>query len=833
MAAREPSVAPSSGGDTIDDQPEDVKPSLADLDQADPSTPDAGASRLTPGSKPTRRAKGTPGASRKGKGRKSTSAHVWINEGAAEGTEDEGSVASGSRAKKSEDTPDPPAKIVGTSVGTRRQANGTVGSVYSGSKVKHIKKEDGTPLWRKEIQYEFLRLVIEDETKVFTRWSDGAKDQSFADIYIDCLAKSSKTSKVLKDRLAVDRKAAQNMAMICLLVNVGRMNTTLNFFPEMRAQLRTYHSIPSLQAYESQRDYKSLQDAPRLKSILKGASEDEDQPRHINTMRNHAVPRSNAVNLIFIMSQYAPKVSEQHFIDKVDFFDLAMRATITSKSRARAFLWLMWWYLESDFTREAAANNPFGPGSWAEGQDQDNPGELPVIIPPLEHITEEEGDAENVETEEEREFAEKMTAERKRLNAENENAPPLTMADPNNPDHKVVKRLKKGVAATPFGDDDSTMLSDVDSRASPGLGPSSTPAPSVPEPAMLSVQAMGTAQGAQADSLDDAFEIHDPHPGRGRYKRVRGMNTPSRSKGGPRKSVAEAGGSSLKSGLAAGSPDGSTPQPVQPGGEHAVISQYGSHKSKNEIEAMQSAKGVDAQSAPMHKPRARTHYQRELEEHKQKRIAWALNRHRQNVLDQARRVRVRSRWLLRAARRVADLDVTYDSEEEFEEGGLHAIGGLMGRRWAGPPDNAPYQEKPRELEIDDWGEEAEVWLGIMKRAKRRMETWDGEREMRLYAAKLARGSGPGPAVYTMHSVGGEPPPALLGEGMDYDKTVPMPAAPATIEQKARMDEEIAEDLLAERSIEDEEMGDDGDEADGNRDVETPNDDGSDGDVEMD
>ena len=185
--SREPSPALSSGGDTIDDQPEDVKPSLTDLDQADPSTPEA-ASNLTPGSKPPRRSKSS--ASKKGKARKSgPSAHVWVSEGGPEGTEDEGSVASFSRVKKSEETPDPNAKTIGTSVGTRRQANGTIGSVYSGNKIKHIKKEDGTPLWRKEIQYDFLRFVIEDNTPVFTRFSDGEKGFSFADIYIDCLAK--------------------------------------------------------------------------------------------------------------------------------------------------------------------------------------------------------------------------------------------------------------------------------------------------------------------------------------------------------------------------------------------------------------------------------------------------------------------------------------------------------------------------------------------------------------------------------------------------------------------------------------------------------------------
>ena len=113
-------------------------------------------------------------------------------------------------------------------VGTRRQANGTIGSVYSGNKIKHLKKDDGIPLWRKDIQYEFLKLVFEDKSPVFTRYSDSARNATFADIYLDAMARSSKTSKVLKDKLQNDRQAAIGMAMVCLLVNVGRMNTTLN-----------------------------------------------------------------------------------------------------------------------------------------------------------------------------------------------------------------------------------------------------------------------------------------------------------------------------------------------------------------------------------------------------------------------------------------------------------------------------------------------------------------------------------------------------------------------------------------------------------------------------
>lgn len=97
-------------------------------------------------------------------------------------------------------------------------------------KIRHLKKDDGEPLWRADIQYDFLKAVFDDEKNVFTNSYDpkGTEKQNFADLYIDTMARSSKTSKVLRDKLLNDRDAAKGMAMVCLLVNVGRMNTTLN-----------------------------------------------------------------------------------------------------------------------------------------------------------------------------------------------------------------------------------------------------------------------------------------------------------------------------------------------------------------------------------------------------------------------------------------------------------------------------------------------------------------------------------------------------------------------------------------------------------------------------
>ena len=189
----------------------------------------------------------------------------------------------------------------------------------------------------------------------------------------------------------------------------------------MRAQLRTYHSIPSLQAHQDAHAYKQLQDAPRLKSILKGASEDTNQPSTLEKIKAHPIPRTNPVNLIFVLSQYAPKISETHFFPPRDFFDLVMRATLSSRSRAKAFLWLVWYYLESDFSAEAAEQNPFGRGQHGEGA-----GGLPLKVPPFEHLTEEQANLENVDTESEKAYGEKKRLERKRILVEDETAGPPT-----------------------------------------------------------------------------------------------------------------------------------------------------------------------------------------------------------------------------------------------------------------------------------------------------------------------------------------------------------------------------------------------------------------------
>ncbi|TAQ85858.1 hypothetical protein B7494_g5809 [Chlorociboria aeruginascens] len=312
-------------------------------------------------------------------------------------------------------TPGENAADVPTSNASRKRKeppkDGQINSFYSGNKVRHLKKDDGEPLWRKDIQYDFLKLVFEDDKTCFTNSYDPENVglQTFANLYIDAMARSSKTSKILRDKLLSEHEPAKNMAMVCLLVNLGRMNTTLNFFPEMRAQLRTYHAIPSLQAHQDPNSYKQLQDAPRLKSILKGASEDRPEPNTLEKIKMLPVPRTNPVNLIFVLAQFAVKVTELHFPPGRDFYDLLMKTEISSKSRARAFLWLMWFYLESDFTEEGAAENPFGAGVDYDVEVR-NQG-----VPELEFLNEEEEANENTDTPEEKEYGYGKMRERKRI----------------------------------------------------------------------------------------------------------------------------------------------------------------------------------------------------------------------------------------------------------------------------------------------------------------------------------------------------------------------------------------------------------------------------------
>ncbi|KAL6452601.1 hypothetical protein SBY92_001862 [Candida maltosa Xu316] len=267
-----------------------------------------------------------------------------------------------------------------------------------------LKKADGEPFWRKDIQYDFLKALFDDDTACFTNVfaesnivnCNNNPKISFGELYIRTLAESNKSSRVLKEKLIRDVELGKAVAKVCILVNVGRMNTTINFVPEMKSTLRTYHSIPSLQTGPEGGTVKQLQDTPRLKSILKAVCEGEENNLSLlNDMMKtppDKKPNTNIIHLLFLLSNAVhgvPFMTDQTNSHLLDFF---VNTKIHPANRAKRFLWLLYTFLETNFTEEDLKNNPFGEGS----------------IPPLEWL--DEADIENFDKdpEYERTYADEM-----------------------------------------------------------------------------------------------------------------------------------------------------------------------------------------------------------------------------------------------------------------------------------------------------------------------------------------------------------------------------------------------------------------------------------------
>ncbi|KAI9781421.1 MAG: hypothetical protein M1839_006015 [Geoglossum umbratile] len=618
----------------------------------------------------------------------------WAASSAKDLTEDEGEDGSGDAHRAGTRTPNGGSGVLHVAPHTtasRRNgaSNAANSSIYTGNKIPHLKREDGIPLWRKDIQYEFLRGVFEDKTAAFTNVYDLSKGNTFADIYVDAMARSSKTSKILRDKLMSDRPAALNMAMVCLLVNVGRMNTTLNFFPEMRAQLRTYHSIPSLQARQDPNAYKQLQDAPRLKSILKGASEDRPgEPNTPDKIKQRTVPRTNPVNLIFVLSQYAPQISERHFSPPRDFFDLIMRPTLSSRSRARGFLWLMWWYLESNFSEDDAKGNPFGPGRASDD------GGIPQKLPAFDYLTAEEAALENVDTQEELDYGEIKRLERKRiLESDLTNLPP------------VPKRGKKSMnslapsedgAASPAGDGASPhparsfrnstrsrqrKSSNIESynydtdgtrSASPGfhqsLDAGSSRTASRPSASEMHI---GSILNENATGSTPPY-IH--RTGRGRWPRDTG------DRGGPQRIILKTKMHQV--------PDNTSPAP--PGAGHPVL-----------------------HSNPDRRQRPLTAHQQAVERNRQQRVEYLLDRKKRAMYERRKKKREEEGSIWRALKRCEEMEDPFmNSEEEgfkdtnglFKDLGFGGLTALV-------------------KEDEDYGEEVAAYSAALRRARRRLDRW--------------------------------------------------------------------------------------------------------------
>lgn len=71
----------------------------------------------------------------------------------------------------------------------------------------------------------------------------------------------------------------------------------------------------------------------------------------------------------------------------------------------------MWWYLESDFSKNNAESNPFGPGLLGPSDDPAT-ADFPMKCPPFDILTPDQEALENVDTVDEKTFGEIKRKER-------------------------------------------------------------------------------------------------------------------------------------------------------------------------------------------------------------------------------------------------------------------------------------------------------------------------------------------------------------------------------------------------------------------------------------
>ncbi|CAL1696159.1 unnamed protein product [Somion occarium] len=282
--------------------------------------------------------------------------------------------------------------------------------------VKHL---DGEPLSRADLQYDFLHYLFSDTKAVFTdpfptiHGGPPGTKVTFRDLYVNSLVQSSRCSKVTKERLVENPLFGDEFAKISILSNVGRINTTMAFFPEMRTNLRTYHPVPSLQKSDG-----NLQDAPRIKNILKSCLLPTESPNEPLTpadilakSRSGQIPPTTVVNLIFVFAAHSSIIAQSHFASQTnyDLLDFFCPINISSESRGRAFLWLCYHYLEGP-----------NPNPFADEFALANPGKTPR----LRILSAEETLLENVDPSSEKEWGERMTIQRREFVA-NKDKPPV------------------------------------------------------------------------------------------------------------------------------------------------------------------------------------------------------------------------------------------------------------------------------------------------------------------------------------------------------------------------------------------------------------------------
>lgn len=222
-----------------------------------------------------------------------------------------------------------------------------------------------------------------------------------------------------------------------------------------------------------------------------------------------------------------------------------------------------------------------------------------------------------------------------------------------------------------------------------------------------------------------------------------------------------------------------------------------------------------------------------------RRVEWALRRRRRKALKEAQQVREGENFFIKAARRISELATTYDSEEE-EENGNFGPAGVTARRWTGELIEGEPGGVPTSFEPDDYGEEVDAWLKEMRRTRRRVDAWGGDRDISVYSANVQSLPQPLEELQTLPPVSTSRP-ITNGSArkssnrkrdrssidMDGSSAIAAPTKAGNVSARAGkkvrspdvpggrdLNDEITQDLLAERSDEDMDGDESGEEVDG-------------------
>ncbi|KAK6429742.1 hypothetical protein LTR95_014110, partial [Oleoguttula sp. CCFEE 5521] len=521
--------------------------------------------------------------------------------------------------------------------------------------------------------------------------------------------------------------------------------------------------------------YKQLQDAPRLKSILKGATEDEPQPSTLDDVKLASKPRTNPVNLIFILAQFAPKISETHFVAPRDFYDLVMRPTLSSTSRARAFLWLIWWYLESDFSLADTQRNPFGAGQYGEGEE--GTGVLPLKVPTLESLTEEQAALENIDTDDEQLFGEVKRKERIAILA-SEPSPAMT----------ALKRARKekGLGLGYKSEDEGSEsgwwkngdTKSVTSAMQHAYGPDNdsthtrTPSPvagrtsdvrpttTMPSDMRINTLLNDDETPSRASSplpTPQASSKKGPGPGRGNWRRTKNKDSDD-----PHAARSISREASHQVPLLPSTPYGFVSQRVEPAKPTSALPGPSTNPSapaqpsRTSFGAFPSPVARTDQHVPtpsyqaQKRNRGVTQHQSALINHRKQQIEYTLDRRIRQVHHRAREVREDEGAIFRTWKRIRLMPTEHDSEEETikirkarEKGekdeDLRKMEGKAGEEGeVRKPRVLMAGFVPSEREDVDLGEEVKSVGSSLRRCRRRLERWESSGMMAMAVGNARR-----------------------------------------------------------------------------------------------